>query len=264
MSGTIVIIGAGKVGLQLAVALSHRKYRVQLFNRSAIPSLDRSESDSISPVHKWSDILTDADAYIISVSDDAITTVVDRLSLHLHKDSIIAHTSGTRSLDDLTKKFKHCGVFYPLQSFTNYRKLPFKEVPILITTNDPIAHEILRSVASDITDQVSFVTDEERSLLHVPAVMVNNFTNHLYALAYDYCHLHGLDPSLLYPLIRETSQRLQYDLHPRELQTGPAVRKDIRTIKKHLDTLVSTPSIRRLYRYITQHIRTYHEDHTHL
>jgi hypothetical protein len=96
-------------------------------------------------------------------------------------------------------------------------------------------------------------SDELRAKLHVAAVLVSNFTNHLYALAYDYCSKEGAEFKLLLPLIEETALRLRNHV-PNEMRTGPAIRKDIKTLEKHLRLLAAHPKAHHMYLKITDSI----------
>jgi predicted short-subunit dehydrogenase-like oxidoreductase (DUF2520 family) len=83
--------------------------------------------------------------------------------------------------------------------------------------------------------------------------MVNNFTNHIYALVEKYCREEGLDFYLLLPLIRETAARLD-NISPALSQTGPASRGDVTTIEKHMALLEKYPQLRNLYAAISNSI----------
>jgi hypothetical protein len=89
----------------------------------------------------------------------------------------------------------------------------------------------------------------------VAAVIVSNFTNHLYALAEDYCRKEGLDFKQLIPLIGETAERIE-SLSPKNAQTGPALRHDEETIKKHLDLLKDHPQLKKIYELLTSSIQS--------
>ncbi len=95
--------------------------------------------------------------------------------------------------------------------------------------------------------------DEERLKLHVAAVIVSNFSNHLYVLANDYCNAEGLDFNLLASLITETADRINRFL-PRDVQTGPALRNDIITLDKHLRVLSPYPKLKYIYLKMTDSI----------
>ena len=96
-------------------------------------------------------------------------------------------------------------------------------------------------------------SDDQRLKLHLAAVIVNNFTNHLYALAADYCDNEQIDFKMLQPLIEETALRLREHL-PRDVQTGPAIRKDMITIDKHLRILSEHPALKKIYLQMTDSI----------
>ena len=52
-----------------------------------------------------------------------------------------------------------------------------------------------------------------------------------------------LDPKIILPLVSETANKL-VQLRPIEAQTGPAIRKDMVTIKKHLHLLENSDFFR--------------------
>lgn len=93
-----------------------------------------------------------------------------------------------------------------------------------------------------------------RAKLHLAAVFCNNFVNHLYALTQQYCAAEGLDFELLKPLIRETAQRIQ-TMTPDAAQTGPAIRRDEATIRKHLELLQNYPQLQEFYERFTLSIQ---------
>jgi predicted short-subunit dehydrogenase-like oxidoreductase (DUF2520 family) len=113
--------------------------------------------------------------------------------------------------------------------------------------------------AKTISSTVSFAGDEQRLQMHLGAVIVNNFTNHLYVLAQEYCNKQGLDFALLHPLIQETALRLQNN-NPVDVQTGPALRNDAETIQTHLNLLVKNEPLQKLYQMFTESIRLYHKN----
>jgi predicted short-subunit dehydrogenase-like oxidoreductase (DUF2520 family) len=69
--------------------------------------------------------------------------------------------------------------------------------------------------------------------MHLAAVVVNNFANHLYAEAHRFCKSKHVNFELLVPLIDETTRKIK-QLDPRESQTGPAARGDTQTIQRHM------------------------------
>ena len=97
-------------------------------------------------------------------------------------------------------------------------------------------------------------SSDKRLKTHVAAVIVSNFTNHLYKLAEDYCKKEGIEFNQLIPLIEETAQRLK-TISPSKTQTGPAVRHDDLTIKQHLALLEKYPPLKKIYQLMTESIQ---------
>ena len=63
---------------------------------------------------------------------------------------------------------------------------------------------------------------------------MNNFVNHCIFQATSICNEFELDPKILHPLLQETVRKaIKND--PSLIQTGPARRGDVKTIKKHLE-----------------------------
>lgn len=249
----IVLLGSGNVAAVLG-----RKFRaaghtiLQIYSRNAKAASELAyEWDTESTNYK-STIVRQADVYIIAVNDDAIADVAANLEL---PGAVVAHTAASVSRELLQNVSKHYGVFYPLQSLrTEMKDLP--EIPVFVDGNDEKAISVLTTLARSISpEQVSGAGPEDRMKLHIAAVLVSNFTNHLYNLAAGYCQQEGLDFKQLQPLIEETALRLR-DMHPAQAQTGPAIRLDQSTIDKHLEILKNHPRLSEMYRLFTKSIQS--------
>jgi predicted short-subunit dehydrogenase-like oxidoreductase (DUF2520 family) len=247
---TVVIIGTGNVATVLGrklMASGHRIVEVAGRNTAAVQAL--AADLSAVPVHDISIISSCADLYLIAVSDSAVKTVVDTLPLD---GKTVVHTAAAVSITVLKEKTSNYGVLYPLQSLKKeVRQLP--DIPFLIDASNETTLKLLEEVANSISNNVKRTNDSQLVKMHLAAVMVNNFTNHLFALADDYCRHEGLSFSLLLPLISETVNRLQ-KISPAAAQTGPAVRQDKVTIDRHLNLLQDYPELKQLYSQLTDSI----------
>ncbi len=187
--------------------------------------------------------------YIVAIADNALHNFHTKISLG---NKLVVHTAGSVSKDVLQHVSSAYGVLYPLQSLRmEMPVLPL--IPLCIDANDNTTLTQLKDFAGSITDSVTECTDEERLKLHVGAVVVSNFTNHLYAQAQDFCEKEGVEFNKLQPLIEETAQRMQF-VSPKDLQTGPAVRNDVFTLDRHLKALVNHPKLKYLYIKLTDSI----------
>jgi predicted short-subunit dehydrogenase-like oxidoreductase (DUF2520 family) len=107
-------------------------------------------------------------------------------------------------------------------------------------------------VAETISTVVQSISSEQRKALHVAAVFVCNFVNHLYKIGNAICEENQLSFDLLKPLIQETAQKI-IQLTPENAQTGPAKRNDTATINSHLNFL-TYENQKAIYKLITKSI----------
>ncbi|WP_299665867.1 Rossmann-like and DUF2520 domain-containing protein [uncultured Polaribacter sp.] len=183
---------------------------------------------------------------IIAVSDDAIATISSKIN-----NSLVVHTSGSVAMEDL-KNTSSKGVFYMLQTFSKNKKIDFSRVPFCLEAENKEDYQLLAILAKSIGKKIYPVNSEQRKALHVAAVFVNNFTNHLYKIGNDICIENNVPFEILHPLIYETAQKIK-TLSPEEAQTGPAIRNDKKTIKNHLELL--NDQQQKIYKLITTSIK---------
>lgn len=227
----IVLIGSGNVAAAIGKLALQSGNEVQMI-------LGRSEASAhalasmlncnytLDPNH----LVQTADIYIIAIQDREIKTLLSALSIS--DSAIVVHTAGGVSIDVFKNIFKNYGVLYPLQSLRKEQaKVPL--IPFFLDANNQTTKELLMNFAGGLSNQVYFAGDEQRMKLHIAAVFCSNFTNYLYAVAADYCETEQIDFQSLIPLIGETAARLG-SISPVEAQTGPAARRDLPTIEKHL------------------------------
>jgi predicted short-subunit dehydrogenase-like oxidoreductase (DUF2520 family) len=156
----VVILGGGNLAQHLikAFLVSSKVQLVQVYNRSLSKvqkfSKKTSITDNIQELKK-------ADVYIICVSDNAVESVSNHLSI---EDALVVHTSGMMSLDVL-KKHKNRGVFYPLQTFSKDVQVDFQEVPILTESNTKKGAILLESLAHILSKNLYRINSEQRKQL---------------------------------------------------------------------------------------------------
>jgi predicted short-subunit dehydrogenase-like oxidoreductase (DUF2520 family) len=174
------------------------------------------------------------------------------------EETIVAHTAGSHGLDVFPENIKLRGVFYPLQTFSKNRHIKLNDVPFLLESSDSKSAGILKDLAESISTKVYFADTQHRRMLHLAAVFVNNFTNHMLAVGQDIALKAGFSFDILSPLILETISKA-IEAGPENSQTGPAIRNDKNTIEKHLDLLSFSPELQRIYNDITLSIVKYYE-----
>jgi len=242
-------MGTGNVAQHLFTAfLNHPRIEVVQVvgrNKKALEYFGKSINTDSSA--KFSE---KADIYVLAVSDDALPLLNNAIrGLH----GLVVHTSGSASLDVLPNSVRR-GVFYPLQTFTAHRTVDFKTIPICIEAENSADRKLLKNLASILTTKVIPVNSEQRSKLHLAAVFLNNFTNHLYFIGQQISENAEIPFDTLFPLIQETARKIE-TLTPFEAQTGPARRGDALTLKKQLKQLEKT-DFKEIYTALTRSIAT--------
>lgn len=249
----IVIIGCGNLAWHLARRFSaDRKIHLTVYNHRANEHLDAFREMGCETVPSLENIITDASFYFICVYDKYIAEVSELVNPS-KASSLVIHTSGATPLEALVNL--NAAVFYPVQTFTRESEIDWLEVPILIEAankNDLIE---LRSLAGHFSKNVIHVSSEDRLKIHLAAVIVNNFTNALYAATDNYLakeiRNNRLNFNILLPLIKQTTQKLER-MRPLPAQTGPAKRGDKEVQKEHLRLLKQDKTLKKIYKQLSE------------
>jgi len=247
----VVIIGAGNVASHLfdAFYTADNISVIQVYNRGQ-KKLTYFE-DKTTTTTSISKIM-DADVYIISVSDDSIYSLSQKLQFN---NKLVAHTSGSVAMNQISNH-NTPSVFYPLQTFTAGKKVDFKAIPLCIEASSKNDLLLLEILAKSISDNVYHIDSKQRKALHIAAVFVNNFVNHLYQKGEEICAENDVSFDILKPLILETAKKVT-ELSPLKSQTGPAKRNDNKVIEQHLSDL-NTTTQQEIYTLLTKSIQETH------
>ncbi|MCA6422717.1 MAG: DUF2520 domain-containing protein [Flavobacterium sp.] len=243
----VSIIGSGNVAQHLIQAFSKTTEieLVQVFSRKKETVNHLIISDKIITNLNQ---LKAADVYILAVTDEAIADISNQLPF---KNQLLVHTSGSVAMETLNDNNRK-GVFYPLQTFSKSKAVDFKIIPICIEATTEKDYQTLEALANSISNVVYKIYSEQRKALHVAAVFVSNFVNHLYKMGNDICIENKVPFDLLKPLIQETANKIN-TLSPAQAQTGPAKRNDTQTINAHLSFLTNDNQ-KEIYNLLTKSI----------
>lgn len=248
MRWRVVLIGSGNVATSLALALNGKCHLVQVYSRSMASAEALASRVGAQATNDLSQIVTDADIYVISVVDDAITRVLETCPA---RGGLWVHTSGSTSIDVFKGKRTRYGVLYPMQSFSKSCPARMHEVHIFIEGCDSCATQEVKELALLLTNNVHEITSTERERLHVAAVFACNFANHMFTLSSEVLDEAGIPFDAMLPLIKTTIAKLD-NLTPTQSQTGPAARGDVNVIERHLQSLSGDKHD--IYRLLSQSI----------
>lgn len=253
---SISFAGAGKVAEALCRELFYAGFRIDKIT-SETEFSGRSLADSCNAI--WSDDLIFPDSskvIIVAVPDHRLKNIL--AAIKCDHDTLVVHTAGSYGLEIFPEQIIRKGIFYPLQTFSKKRKIPFIDIPLLLEASDDESSEILRTLAESISANVHFVNTEQRRMLHLAAVFVSNFTNHMLTIGKSLTADTGYPFEILIPLLKETISKA-IDFGPENSQTGPAVRHDNNTIERHLELLSFSPELQKIYNEMTLSIIEYYK-----
>ncbi|GAP69311.1 predicted oxidoreductase [Bacteroidales bacterium 6E] len=256
MSFSVVMIGAGNVATHIAKRLKNQGVRItQVYSRTEETAMTLADS----MLSEWTTdpraIDQQADVYFLALKDSVL---VDFLDISGLKDKLLVHCSGSLDISLLARYSSRFGVVYPLQTFSKSREVETGEIPVFIEASDSETEREIFQLAQKISNQINRATSRQRMRLHIAAVFACNFVNHMYALADQIVVSTGFGFEILQPLIQETSEKIRY-LHPKDAQTGPAVRNDRNIIESHLDCLRQDGDLSKVYELLSQHIFTFQQ-----
>jgi predicted short-subunit dehydrogenase-like oxidoreductase (DUF2520 family) len=252
MSTSVAILGSGNMAFQLLTAFDKAGIKlVGLISRDlkqGAATLERTKA-RCELVGGRNLVDLEADVIILAIPDDSIEEVIK--FYQFNTKHIVVHTSGAEPLASVAHA--RSGVFYPLQTFTWGEPVDFRNIPILVEAMTDDVENVLHELATSISSNVRVMSSTARLKVHVAAVLVSNFTNHMYHRAEKWLGEQDLPFDILYPLIEETWGKAKR-LGTAKAQTGPAVRNDQRTMTRH-ERLISDEYLKELYRLMSQDIQ---------
>lgn len=244
------MIGSGNVGTHLAKVLFEKGYEiVQVFSRDKGKAALLANQVNAEAITDLNLLRRSADLYILAVKDDAILELSTKLKL----SGIVVHTSGTASMESIAAISDKIGVFYPLQTFSRERNIEWYSLPICLEANKEDILQSLEHLAKNLSNCVVSLSSEDRRWLHLAAVFVNNFANHLLLEAKTITDSRNIPFEILRALAVETALKA-FSIGPFEAQTGPAKRGDSQTLQKQLNMLPDE-NIKIVYRLLSEAIQ---------
>jgi predicted short-subunit dehydrogenase-like oxidoreductase (DUF2520 family) len=262
------IIGVGKIGGALAIALARKNYDIE-----NLISRNRENSQKIAGFvnANWMDFTAEeiskieSDTIIISVQDSNIETVARDLARNLKHQPIVFHTSGALSSDILKSLRKigcKTGSIHPLVSISDsiLGASRFEDVFYCIE-GDAEACESAKKIVGDLGGKPFEIEPQFKTLYHASAVTACGHLVALIDVAVEMLSKCGLDETnskeILSPLIESTLLNLKTQTTAEAL-TGTFARADVETFEKHLQTLKKNVSGDALETYLQLGMRSVH------
>lgn len=245
----VVILGAGRMGQGLGLALQQAGHQVLLVSRTAHPV--------VAPLRLHAgdrpDALRSAKIMLLAVPDGAITPVAAELASEngIGPHHAVLHLSGLldrHALDPLAGSGAALGSFHPLQTVSDPATAPARlRGAYAGIEGDDRALGAARELAEALGMTAVRLAPSAKPAYHAGAAMAANYTTVLAAVAERLATSAGVAPEvarrLYLPLIQGAVANL--DAGPEAALTGPVRRGDAETVAAHLRALA--PGDRALY-----------------
>jgi len=241
----IGLIGPGRAGVGLALALAQAGYSVRLHgrNKKSIPApLTFTVGDGRTPPPWIGDVAT----VVLTVRDDAITPLATSLANArvISERHVVLHLSGVQgqeALGPLVTSRAALGSFHPLQTIVEPQLTPARLKGAWAAVEGMArAVETGEQIARDLGMRPFRIATRSKAIYHAGAVFASNYLVVVEAVAQRLLRHAGLSDAeawaALRPLVEGTFENLSRH-EPREALTGPVVRGDTATIVRHLESL---------------------------
>ena len=254
---SVSIIGTGRLGTALALALSAQGYALRslvarrlqsarkaatLTRQTATDASTTLAGNIVAAAAKHIGSLPQADLFLITVPDDQIATVAAQLArLRIDRSPTALHTSGALSSEvllPLAKQGWSVGSVHPLISVPDAKaslRGAFWSVE-----GDPRAVRLAKALVRDLGGTSFSIRTAEKPLYHAAAVMTSGNVTALFDVALEMLIACGLTRKtarqVLQPLLISTAHNLETK-DPSAALTGTFSRGDVETVKRHLAAL---------------------------
>lgn len=228
----------------------------QLIARNPITGKALAERLHLPLAYSMDELDQEADTVLLAVSDDALPILAQHPAL---SDKILIYASGAMSINELQQSAasRSIACLWPVLSVSAHQLPATQDLPLVCSASDEQAKTAVMPLAKALSRNLHWLSEEQKQIAHLCAVLCNNFTNHLFALAQDLTAKHQVTFELLLPLIQHTVKGLN-DGSAAAKQTGPAIRHDHHTIAKHLRLLQDNEDLRNVYTVLTHSIQHKH------
>ena len=251
----IAIVGAGNLGSALAVALHGAGYRISEIVVGGRGSRGRSLAVRVhSRAARLSQARFDAEVTWICVPDSQIAACARELARRMDwKGKIALHPSGALTSDELQplrRRGAAVAAAHPLMTFVRRSRPSLEEVPFGME-GDRKAVEMARRLVRDLGGKSFAVRPQDKPLYHAWGAFASPLLIALLASAEQVALAAGERSRLaarkrMLPILQQTLRNYG-TLGPAEAFSGPLVRGDVATVRRHVQALTKVPGARQAY-----------------
>jgi predicted short-subunit dehydrogenase-like oxidoreductase (DUF2520 family) len=248
------IIGPGRAGVGLALALARAGYDIRLHGRAKKP-VPQPLTLTVGPAHEPPAWIAQAGVLILAVPDDAIRPLAEALARTgaVQADQVVLHLSGVQgqeALGALVGSRAALGSLHPLQTISEPERAPERLRGAWAAVEGmPRAVAAAEGLARELGLRPFRVSSNAKPIYHASAVFASNYFVVVEAVAQRLLRHAGLSDAeawqALRPLVEGTLENLSRQ-QPVAALTGPVARGDTATVRRHLESLTHDDAL--LYR----------------
>jgi predicted short-subunit dehydrogenase-like oxidoreductase (DUF2520 family) len=254
---SVAIVGPGRLGRALALELRRAGYRISEIvsrNTAASKRKARELTRKVDGQASTGDTARlDADLVWFCVPDQEIAAASHQLASAVSwKKKTVFHSSGALASDEL-KALRRRGAFvasvHPLMTFVSGSIPSLQGVPFAIEGDAP-AVRAARRIAGDLGGEAFAIRKEHKTAYHAwgaftsPLLVATLVTGERLARAAGLSAVEARKRML--PIVRQTIKNYEA-LGPAGAFSGPIVRGDAETVRKHLQALRKVPQAGDVY-----------------
>lgn len=258
---SIAIVGLGRLGSALATHLYGAGYRIEeVVARPAAKSLARAKILARKVRAKASGARTarlDSDLVWFCVPDSQIAETAEQFTAKSWKGQFAFHSSGVLSseaLSALRKRAAKVASVHPLMTFIQ-GSLPDLNGVTFAIEGDAAAIRLAENVVRSLKGVPRRIRKHEKAAYHAFATMICPLLVALLASAEEAARLAGISARearrRMQPIVQQTLENYQA-VGPAQAFTGPIVRGDAETVRRHLEALSKSSTARDTYAALAQ------------
>jgi predicted short-subunit dehydrogenase-like oxidoreductase (DUF2520 family) len=253
---SITIIGAGNLAHALAVSLWHAGYKIEsVLARSRGTSLKKAQKLAKETGARAAVIPAETQAAVVwfCVPDSEIAHVAQALAqANDWRRKVALHSSGALTSDELSalrQRGAAVASVHPLMTFVRHSRPSLEGVPFAIE-GDGAALKVARRIVNDLRGRTYPIRKTDKAAYHAWGTFASPLFTALLATTEQVAALAGVKPNearaRMIPILRQTLANYAA-FNAAGAFSGPIVRGDVDTVKRHLRVLSGVPVPREVY-----------------
>ncbi len=259
----IGIIGAGKLGNALAVAMNKLEFSISgIYSRSEESCQSLCRKLNLEMDNCLDAVIINSEVIFLCVPDNDIENMASHIASSFKSESVSGkvffHLSGALSsevLQPLVDMGAYTGSFHPIQTFADRENSWQKLFGCFFGFEGcDKARKCASKIADKLNAKMIFIRKEQKTLYHAAACMISNYTVTLFYIMHEMLLKSGMDEeaaiNAFMPLLKNTVDNIEKLGYINAL-TGPISRGDHKVVGQHLKAIsCEIPEFEAIYRLL--------------